>query len=258
MRIRTLIPLAACALAAVACSQKPDVKLAAAGSEPLGSFDPTLALVPVGIVVGFTAQVKGSANETAALVATVDDNSKAYVLGATNGGQFMLVGLSPGQTTLHIWLNDVETNTVPVDVTAQPLPTGPSRGTYSYGTPWVQCANGPPECTSAESCSTGQLCCALDDGSASPITACVAAPCPPTAQGYPVEYCGSSAECVDGGICEPEGVIGSGIMVCGSEDAGNDTRGATDGADSTTQAIDAASGTLDSGLDAPDGLGISE
>lgn len=219
MRRRALLLAMVLALAAAACSDKPSATLSESAPSPLGGFTPQLASVPIGVVVGFSAQVNGGSND--GVSASVDDDTRVTVTPTTTPGQFVLVGLAAGRTTLHVGVKGTETNTVPVEVSAQPPPSGVPGGASSNGDSIgaSPCSSTPGpssasfQCRTASDCYPGQVCCVLGLGSA-----CMIGPCPPTPWGIPAQLCASSAECGDGGTCASLSVPG--LMTCSPVDAG--------------------------------------
>ena len=97
------------------------VDLSTSAAPIAGHFTPSDAAVPVGIVIAFQGAPKSGADKdlSATLSASTDDPAIAQVLPTTTNNQFVLVGTSPGTTTLHIRDGGHELNTVPVTVTAQ-------------------------------------------------------------------------------------------------------------------------------------------
>ena len=83
------------------------------GSSPAGSFSAGLATVPVGVVMSFQV----STQSTTAVTATVDDPTIATVAPTPRDGEFVLVGLSVGQTTVHLFVDGRDASDVAVGVT---------------------------------------------------------------------------------------------------------------------------------------------
>jgi hypothetical protein len=106
------------ALVGPACGPS-DMIVSKAGSAPLGAFDTTLASVPMGIVVGFSARVAGAKNVDG-VSAAVDDPTIVSLKPTTVSGQYVLIGLSPGRTTLHVRAKGARTADIPVEVSEQP------------------------------------------------------------------------------------------------------------------------------------------
>lgn len=125
MRVRRLLnelgfvrPVLAIAMGVAAgCSASPKVTLESIGTSPAGSFSPGLASVPQGIVVGFQV----NANSATAVTAAIDDPTVASVAPTTQAAHFVVIGLSPGQTTLHVFVNNQEATELPVQVTPPSL-----------------------------------------------------------------------------------------------------------------------------------------
>lgn len=101
-------------VAAGGCTTSTRVQLTAAGTSPAGSFTPGLVTIPVGIVLGFDANVESSTPVTAA----VDDPTVASIAPTMQASQFVLVGLATGQTTLRVYVNNQEATELPVQVIA--------------------------------------------------------------------------------------------------------------------------------------------
>ena len=108
-------PALAIGMIAAGCSTTPKATLESIGTPPAGSFSPGGASVPQGVVTGFQVNASG----TTAVTASVDDPTVATVAPTTQASQFVLVGLSPGQTTLRVYVNDQESAELPVQVTPQ-------------------------------------------------------------------------------------------------------------------------------------------
>jgi hypothetical protein len=114
--MRPRLVLVAIAALCAACSDPSRVTLASFGTSPIGSFSPNGASVPIGTVVAF------SASGDAVATATVDDTTVATVSAATQTGVFVIVGVTSGQTTLRVFVDNAEAYDVPVQVAAQTVP----------------------------------------------------------------------------------------------------------------------------------------
>jgi len=134
MRIPAFSVAFAVAFAGAGCSTpppSPQVSITGSGAASQGAgLTSSLASVPVGAVIELT--IAPTETEDTVTV-TVDDPTLAMAAPMTVKDQFILVGLAPGSTTLHVFLNGQETHvlslsgvsatTLPVDVTQQPPPS---------------------------------------------------------------------------------------------------------------------------------------
>jgi hypothetical protein len=206
----------ASALLAGACSNKPYIAYEGTPYPPVGRFTASLASVPVGVAVAFRAQIQGG-DQSGALTAALDDAARASLKTTTTAGQFLLVGLAPGKTTLRVSVDGTEASTVPVEVFNQ-TPTTTTNASFSqglFGNPPPSCF-GPsggqvlrgPGCMSASDCFSGDVCCL--DLSAGPEALCVPAGSPCYAQ-----LCMTSRDCTAAQPCEAVG--DSGLMACGRD-----------------------------------------
>jgi hypothetical protein len=109
------------ALSTLACSQpaRSTTEIIAVGQPPIGGITESAA-VPVGVIVGFSVVASGTAQGDSTV--TVDDPTVVSLVPTSVPGTFVLVGLSPGTTTLHAAAGDADPTTMPVLVSAQ----GPS------------------------------------------------------------------------------------------------------------------------------------
>jgi hypothetical protein len=103
---------------ATACQQSPraTTQIVAAGQPPIGKMTDS-AVVPVGVIVGFS--VVGSAATNGPLTATLDDATHVSLKPSVTPGTYVLVGLSPGATTLRAVAGDADPTTMPVVVVDQ-------------------------------------------------------------------------------------------------------------------------------------------
>lgn len=223
MRARSLLAMASM-LATAACSSKPYVALTVKTSPPVGEFTPVLASLPVGVVVEFSTQIQGG-DQNGAVSAAIDDGTRASVTATTTPGQFVLVGLAAGKTTLRLRVNGVEASYVPVEVSVQRPPIAapdakvPSPGPLVRG-PDARCASATPspgiQCMSASACAAGEVCCVGAIVGVSVTSVCTAGSCPPSPFSFGNQLCASSAECDDGGTCAAPAGVGAdaGFMLC--------------------------------------------
>jgi hypothetical protein len=84
------------------------------GQPPIGGITDS-ALVPVGVVVGFSV----TSSDSTSGVATVDDSSVCSLVPTSEQGTFVLIGRSPGKTTLHASAGSADPVTMPVAVVQQ-------------------------------------------------------------------------------------------------------------------------------------------
>ncbi|MGO9833163.1 MAG: hypothetical protein ACLP1X_03015 [Polyangiaceae bacterium] len=108
------------ALSMVTCSQAPNAattQIVPVGQPPIGGIAES-AVVPVGVVVGFSVVASGSTSGVA--TATIDDSTHVSLIASSIPGTYVLVGLSPGSTTLHALAGDnADPTTLPVAIIAQ-------------------------------------------------------------------------------------------------------------------------------------------
>jgi hypothetical protein len=97
---------------AAGCSTSSAVTLAPVGTSPAGSFSSGLASVPAGVVLGF----KVTNASAQAVTATSDDPTIALVAPATQQGEFVIVGVAAGTTTLRVYANDQQAESLPIVV----------------------------------------------------------------------------------------------------------------------------------------------
>ena len=83
------------------------------GSSPAGTFSAGLASVPVGVVTSFQV----GAQSAMAVTASVDDPTVAAVAPTPRDGEFVLIGVSVGQTTVHLFVDGRDASDIAVGVT---------------------------------------------------------------------------------------------------------------------------------------------
>jgi hypothetical protein len=108
------------ALSTVTCSQAPTAattQIVPVGQPPIGGIAEN-AVVPVGVVVGFSVVASGSTSGVA--TAALDDSTHVSLVASSIPGTYVLVGISPGSTTLHALAgDDADPTTLSVMVVAQ-------------------------------------------------------------------------------------------------------------------------------------------
>jgi len=117
MRILSILMVLAATLAEVGCGAAPGVAIQSVGESPAGSVSPGLISVPIGIVLAFQATTDGSTPVTA----SIDDPAVALFAPTTQTSKFVVVGLSQGQTTLHVFVGGTQATQIAVQVTPSVL-----------------------------------------------------------------------------------------------------------------------------------------
>jgi hypothetical protein len=114
-----LLALSVVLAGTLACSQQSSgvTQIQPVGQPPIGGITDT-AVVPVGVVVGFIVTSSASQDSSSG-TATVTDPRVASLVATVEPGVFVLVGQSPGQTTLTAWTSTTDKVTMPVVVEAQ-------------------------------------------------------------------------------------------------------------------------------------------
>jgi hypothetical protein len=136
--MRTSLPtsaIAAAALVALACSNtspspSPQIVIESAQNGPLtAGLNDAVATVPVGVALSIQVEPYDS-TVTGTISVTSDDPAVATLVPTTAGDTYLIVGMAPGATSLHCFIDGNETtalatpdgataSSVEVDVTAQ-------------------------------------------------------------------------------------------------------------------------------------------